>query len=93
MKIQEDSLLPRGWRPLLPEEDLPLEDPGMKTLRNRPQQTGGTKEAQCGVPWVGFITAIPFLRVKFSMNNEQLTLPSIKHDMMVAESMEQALVV
>jgi len=65
----------------------------MKAPCNPPQQTGGTKDAQRGVPWVGFITAILFLRVKFSMNNEQLTLPWIKHDMMIAESTEQALVV
>lgn len=71
---------------------MPLEDAGMKALCNQPQQIRGTKEAQCRVPWVGFVTALPFLRVKFSTNNEQLTLPSIKHDTMIAESIEQALV-
>lgn len=86
MKIEEDSLLLQSWRPLLPEEDLPLEDAGMKPLCNRPLETGGPKEVQCRVPWVCFITDIAFLRVKFSVSNEQLTLPSIKHNTVIAES-------
>lgn len=82
MKIEEDSLLLQSWRP--------LEDAGMKPLCNRPLETGGTKEVQCRVPWVCFITDIAFLRIKFSMSNEQLTLPSIKHNTVIAESIEQA---